>query len=56
VKVFAVLLLKNLVYLLLLIVLLILESFRAACDDIGYPNFVKPVMSSSGKGQSRVKV
>ena len=29
-----------------------LESFRAACDDIGYPNFV---MSSSGKGQSRVK-
>ncbi len=32
-----------------------LESFRAACDDIGYPNFVKPVMSSSGKGQSRVQ-
>jgi phosphoribosylglycinamide formyltransferase 2 len=32
-----------------------LESFRAACVDIGYPNFVKPVMSSSGKGQSRVK-
>ncbi|OTG69097.1 phosphoribosylglycinamide formyltransferase 2 [Acinetobacter sp. ANC 4470] len=32
-----------------------LESFRAASDDIGYPNFVKPVMSSSGKGQSRVK-
>lgn len=32
-----------------------LESFRAACDDIGYPNFVKPIMSSSGKGQSRVK-
>ncbi|NNH87549.1 formate-dependent phosphoribosylglycinamide formyltransferase [Acinetobacter sp. ANC 4279] len=32
-----------------------LESFRAACDDIGYPNFIKPVMSSSGKGQSRVK-
>lgn len=31
-----------------------LESFRAACDDIGYPNFVKPVMSSSGKGQSRI--
>lgn len=31
-----------------------LESFRSACDDIGYPNFVKPVMSSSGKGQSRV--
>jgi len=32
-----------------------LESFRSACDDICYPNFVKPVMSSSGKGQSRVK-
>ena len=32
-----------------------LESFRAACDDIGYPNFVKPTMSSSGKGQSRVQ-
>ena len=32
-----------------------LDSFRAACDDIGYPNFVKPVMSSSGKWQSRVK-
>lgn len=32
-----------------------LASFRQACDDIGYPNFVKPVMSSSGKGQSRVK-
>lgn len=32
-----------------------LKSFRAACDDIGYPNFVKPVMSSSGKGQSYVK-
>lgn len=32
-----------------------LEAFRSACDDIGYPNFVKPVMSSSGKGQSRVK-
>lgn len=31
------------------------ESFKAACDDVGYPNFVKPVMSSSGKGQSRVK-
>ncbi|MBF7687276.1 formate-dependent phosphoribosylglycinamide formyltransferase [Acinetobacter rathckeae] len=32
-----------------------LESFRQACDEIGYPNFVKPVMSSSGKGQSYVK-
>lgn len=31
-----------------------LENFRAACDDIGYPCFVKPVMSSSGKGQSRL--
>lgn len=31
-----------------------LDSFRAACDDIGYPCFVKPVMSSSGKGQSRL--
>lgn len=31
-----------------------LDSFRSACDDIGYPNFIKPVMSSSGKGQSRV--
>src|SRR5690606_13913744 len=26
-----------------------------ACDDVGYPNCVKPVMCSSGKGQSRVK-
>ena len=32
-----------------------LDSFRAACDEIGYPNFVQPTMSSSGKGQSRVK-
>ncbi len=31
-----------------------LESFKAACDNIGYPCFIKPVMSSSGKGQSRV--
>jgi phosphoribosylglycinamide formyltransferase 2 len=31
-----------------------LDNFRAACDDIGYPCFVKPVMSSSGKGQSRL--
>ena len=31
-----------------------LESFRAACDNIGYPCFIKPVMSSSGKGQSRI--
>lgn len=32
-----------------------LNEFRTACHDIGYPNFVKPVMSSSGKGQSYVK-
>jgi phosphoribosylglycinamide formyltransferase 2 len=32
-----------------------LEQMRAACDRIGYPCFVKPVMSSSGKGQSRLK-
>lgn len=28
------------------------ESLAAAADKIGYPVFVKPVMSSSGKGQS----
>src|SRR5579872_2166695 len=32
-----------------------LDEMRAACDRIGYPCFVKPVMSSSGKGQSRLK-
>ena len=32
-----------------------LEELQAACDRIGYPNFVKPVMSSSGKGQSKLK-
>jgi phosphoribosylglycinamide formyltransferase 2 len=32
-----------------------LEELQAACDGIGYPCFVKPVMSSSGKGQSRLK-
>lgn len=32
-----------------------LEDLQAACDRIGYPCFVKPVMSSSGKGQSRLK-
>jgi phosphoribosylglycinamide formyltransferase 2 len=32
-----------------------LEEMRAACERIGYPSFVKPVMSSSGKGQSRLK-
>jgi phosphoribosylglycinamide formyltransferase 2 len=32
-----------------------LAELRAAIDDgIGYPNIVKPVMSSSGKGQSRI--
>ncbi len=32
-----------------------LEEFRVASDRIGYPNVVKPVMSSSGKGQSTVR-
>ena len=32
-----------------------LEDMQAAVDKIGFPNFVKPVMSSSGKGQSRLK-
>jgi phosphoribosylglycinamide formyltransferase 2 len=33
-----------------------LEELQAAIDrGIGYPCFVKPVMSSSGKGQSRIK-
>jgi len=31
-----------------------LEEMQAAIDRIGFPNFVKPVMSSSGKGQSRL--
>ena len=31
------------------------EEMRESCDRIGYPCFVKPVMSSSGKGQSRLK-
>ena len=30
------------------------EELHAACKDIGFPCFVKPVMSSSGKGQSRL--
>ena len=29
-----------------------LDSLQAAADDIGYPCIIKPVMSSSGKGQS----
>ena len=32
-----------------------LEAMRAACTDIGFPCIVKPVMSSSGKGQSRLE-
>jgi len=30
------------------------ETLRAEAEKIGYPVFVKPVMSSSGKGQSKV--
>src|SRR5579859_1752702 len=32
-----------------------LEAFRAAIHEVGMPCVVKPVMSSSGKGQSVVK-
>ena len=32
-----------------------LEELQTGVDRIGFPNFVKPVMSSSGKGQSRLK-
>jgi phosphoribosylglycinamide formyltransferase 2 len=32
-----------------------LEELQAGIDRLGFPNFVKPVMSSSGKGQSRLK-
>jgi len=32
-----------------------LEELQAAAEKIGFPSFVKPVMSSSGKGQSRLK-
>ncbi|HEX4270543.1 MAG TPA: formate-dependent phosphoribosylglycinamide formyltransferase, partial [Rhizomicrobium sp.] len=32
-----------------------LEELQVACARIGFPCFVKPVMSSSGKGQSRLK-
>jgi phosphoribosylglycinamide formyltransferase 2 len=31
-----------------------LAELKAACAEIGFPNVVKPVMSSSGKGQSRL--
>jgi phosphoribosylglycinamide formyltransferase 2 len=30
------------------------EELAQACAEIGFPNIVKPVMSSSGKGQSRL--
>jgi len=32
-----------------------LEEMRLACAKIGFPNVIKPVMSSSGKGQSVCK-
>jgi phosphoribosylglycinamide formyltransferase 2 len=32
-----------------------LEEIRAACHEIGFPCVIKPVMSSSGKGQSVAK-
>jgi phosphoribosylglycinamide formyltransferase 2 len=32
-----------------------LEELLAAAEKIGFPSFVKPVMSSSGKGQSRLR-
>ncbi|WP_410528777.1 formate-dependent phosphoribosylglycinamide formyltransferase [Serratia sp. AXJ-M] len=31
------------------------EAFRQAVDQIGYPCIIKPVMSSSGKGQSLIR-
>ncbi|KRB78315.1 formate-dependent phosphoribosylglycinamide formyltransferase [Noviherbaspirillum sp. Root189] len=31
-----------------------LDELKAACEAVGFPCVVKPVMSSSGKGQSRV--
>ena len=31
-----------------------LKELQAAAETIGFPSFVKPVMSSSGKGQSRL--
>lgn len=31
------------------------EGFRAAFDEVGLPCIVKPVMSSSGKGQSFIR-
>lgn len=32
-----------------------IEAFRKAADEIGFPCIVKPVMSSSGKGQSFIR-
>jgi phosphoribosylglycinamide formyltransferase 2 len=32
-----------------------LEELQAGAEQVGYPCFVKPVISSSGKGQSRIK-
>jgi phosphoribosylglycinamide formyltransferase 2 len=32
-----------------------LEELQQGADGVGYPCFVKPVMSSSGKGQSKIK-
>jgi phosphoribosylglycinamide formyltransferase 2 len=31
-----------------------LDALRAACGEVGFPCIVKPVMSSSGKGQSKL--
>ncbi|MFQ5608380.1 MAG: formate-dependent phosphoribosylglycinamide formyltransferase, partial [Candidatus Zixiibacteriota bacterium] len=31
-----------------------LEELQSACDGVGFPCVIKPVMSSSGKGQSKV--
>lgn len=31
-----------------------LEELKIACEKIGYPAIIKPVMSSSGKGQSKI--
>jgi phosphoribosylglycinamide formyltransferase 2 len=31
-----------------------LDELAQACDDIGFPCVIKPVMSSSGKGQSKI--
>ena len=31
-----------------------LDELKAACDAVGFPCVVKPVMSSSGKGQSKI--